>query len=758
MSPTITTPPMTQAGIILGTAAYMAPEQARGKTVDKRADIWAFGAVLFEMLSGQRAFEGDDVTDVLASVLAREPAWAALPANASAPLRALLRRCLEKDRRKRVGDIAAALFAIEEYPSLGGSPPPPAAPLARRPVWQWVAAMALGALAGVVIGALARTANPPAPLLVTRSRFVLADGQRFTGASHQLVSLSPDGTQMVYAANNALFLRSLSDLEGRLIDGTGSGEGPFPTANPVFSPDGRSIAYWSDGELRKIAIGGGTAVSLCKAEQPWGIAWSEDGIVYGQGPTGILRISANGGMPEQLVTLEGDEVAAEPQILPGGEAVLFTLAMANTGSERWDAARIVAQVLESGRRTTLVEGGSHARYLSSGHIVYAVAGTLFAAPFDGRSLEVTGSATPVLAGVARSTSLFLDTGSAHYSLSETGSLAFVPGPVSASGARELVRIDRQGGVRRLPLPPNAYGSLRISPDGGRVAFDTDDRAGANVWTYDLSDASQPQRLTFGGSNRFPIWSADGQRVVFQSDREDDRGLWWQRADGTGAAERLTKPEQNTAHVPDSWSNDGERFLFSALTTDTSASLWTFSLADKKAEPFGDVRSTSPLNAEFSPDGRWVAYTLRTLSGANVYVEPFPATGAKYQITTVNGHHPLWLPGGTGLSYRVGTSEQVVVGVSTMPSFSFGNPTDAAAEGLPQTLGVSARNYDLTRDGEAFLAVAPVVENQADGAQTPEIQIVQNWVEELKRLVPANRAVSTRLRQPDSEFTVATPST
>jgi len=542
---------------------------------------------------------------------------------------------------------------------------------------------------------------------------------------------------VVYVANQRLFLRTLSELEARPIQGSDT---PAITLNsvssPVFSPDGRSIAYWDQGSIKRIVVGGGTAVMLCQSDRLWGMSWSADGIVYGAGPQGIMRVSANGGMPEQIVSVESTELAASPQMLPGNRAVLFTLAEGAgvAGLDDSSPARIVVQTLESGERKTVVESGSHARYLSTGHIVYVLGGVLFAAPFDERRLQVVGRAVPVVEGIMRGG--FANT-SAHYSVSGTGSLVFVPGPVSTSGAlREIVRMNRRGGVEQLPLPPGVYSSLRVSPNGRELAFGTDDGKEAIIWLYDLSRTGVPRRLTFGGGNRFPIWSGDGQRVVFQSDRDGDPGLYWQRADGTATAERLTTPEKGTAHIPESWSARDQGFSFSAVAG-PSVTLWTFSISEKKAVPFGDVRSTAPLNSEFSPDGRWLAYTLRTGNLANVYVEPYPATGAKSQITTGNGHHPVWLFDGKGLSYRVGPYQQVVVSVNTTPSFSIGNPTPVITGPLPTVVSTGSRSYDITPDGAAFLTVTTAPGLQPGSVATREIQIVLNWHEELKRLVPTN---------------------
>lgn len=294
------------------------------------------------------------------------------------------------------------------------------------------------------------------------------------------------------------------------------------------------------------------------------MAWSDDWIVFGQGPKGIMRVSANGGMPEQLVRVEGTEVAAEPQLLPGNQVVLFTLATSD-GPDRWNTARIVAHTLASGGRKTIISAGSHARYLPTGHIVYALGGTLFAAPFDARRLEITGRAVPVVEGLTRSVGFNGGAGSANYSVSSTGVLAFVPNTQALStGQREILRMDRKGGVERVPLPAGDYRSLRISPNQRQMVFDTDTGKEAIVWVYGLSGTSAPRRLTFVGNNRSPIWTIDGQRVVFQSDRDGDLGLYWQRADGTGTAERLTKPNKGTSHFPDSWSPRGDRLAFSAM--------------------------------------------------------------------------------------------------------------------------------------------------------------------------------------------------
>ncbi len=370
------------------------------------------------------------------------------------------------------------------------------------------------------------------------------------------------------------------------------------------------------------------------------MTWDADGILLGQGRAGIMRVLASGGNPEILVTVNDGEIAHGPQMLPDGRTVLFTVAT-GTGTDRWDKAKVVVQSSRSGERKTLIDGGSDGRYLPTGHIVYALGGTLFAVSFDLRRLEITSEPVPIVEGIRRGNTPDINTGVAH-SASPTPDRSFMfPGPGStAADQRRLARLDRKGDTEPLKLPAGSYEFPRVSPDGKRLAFGTNDGKEAIVWIYDLSGTSAMRRLTFGGNNRFPIWSADGERVAFQSDREGDLGIFWQRADGTGTAERLTRPEPGASHFPEAWAPNGESFLFSA-SKGLSVSLWTFSLQHKKAEPFGGIQQSSPnlARAIFSADGRWVAYSSYETGTGAVYVQPFPATGAKYQISKDIGPLP-----------------------------------------------------------------------------------------------------------------------
>ena len=734
MSPTITTPAMTQAGMILGTAAYMSPEQAKGRTVDRRADVWAFGAVLYEMLTGQRAFAGEDVSDTLANVLKMEPAWERLPAEVPARIRQVLRACLQKNAKQRIGDVQDVRLALEgafETTVPGTAAPAPA--IQPRPLWRRaLPVVAAAVVASAMVGAAAWTFKPASPLTVARFAFALGEGQQFppTGSHH--LAVSPDGTLLVYAANSQLYLRSMSDLEPRPIPGT---QQTPPPDEPVFSPDSRSIAFYAqvDNTIKKIAVSGGAAVTIRPADAPFGLRWDTDGIVFGQGSKGIMRVSANGGRPEVLASVKNGEVAYGPQVLPDGEWVLFTIATAAT-RDGWDKAQIVVQSLKTSERKTLVSGGSDGRYVPTGHIVYALGGVLFAVPFDLRHLNVTSGPVPIVEGVSRSTTG--STGVAHFSVSSTGSLVFVPGPTSIwSGQLDLALIDRNGPPQPLKLPPGPYEYPRLSPDGKRVAFGSDDGKEAAVWIYDLSGVTSMRRLTLGSRNRFPVWSADGERVAFQSDRDGDLGLFWQRADGTTAAQRLTKPDKDTAHVPESWSPDGKTLLFS-VAKGSSYSLAAFSLPDKNVTPVGGIQSRNPPAATFSPDGRWVAYSVGESVGLadSLFVQPFPTTGAKYQISKT-GIHPMWSPDGKELFYGAGPGQFVAVSVTTRPTFTFGNPVPVSR--FFSDRPAFERDTDITLDGKRFLGVVAAGQNAAAGAPAaPQIQVVLNWTEELKARVPA----------------------
>jgi serine/threonine-protein kinase len=743
MSPTLSVH-ATYAGVILGTAAYMSPEQARGKPVDRRADIWAFGCVLFEMLAGKQAFEGGEtVSDAIAAILRAEIDWTALPADTPAHVLSLLRRCLQKDPQKRLPHIGVVRLELDEPPIVASAAVDPTAQPGFAPKPLWKRAMP-AAVAAVVVGALGVAAwmlkQPPASS-IARFQLTLGDGQIFSSQSRRLVAISPDGTQMAYTANQRLYLRSITDVDARPIPGTEPGANVL---DPVFSPDSRSIAFVTAGgdrAIKRVSVSGGAPITLCpldaitvggRPEQqgsPFGMSWDADGIIFALNGKGILRVSANGGKPEVLVVAGADEQIHNPSMLPDGHTLLFTVAAIGGADTAWEKARVVTHSLTSGQRKTVIDGGASGRYVPTGHIVYVLRGVLFAVPFDLRRQEVTGGPVPLVEG------LRTDGGTAHFSFSANGSLIYVPGAAGlAAGGQDLAFIDRKGTTEPLKLPDGQYDTPRASPDGKRVAFGVDDGKEQMIWIYDLSGTSSMRRLTFGGKNRFPVWSADGRRIAFQSDREGDAAIFWQSADGTDTAERLTKPEKDTAHVPESWSPGGEQFLFSA-TKDLKVSLWAFALRDKKATPFGGVQSRYPTAATFSPDGRWVAYQSSESGSTQLYMQPVPTTGTKYQLTkTSSAHYPMWSPDGKELVFIPGRQQFAVMSITTRPAFAFSNaaplPRAGLLEGGPQVV----RTIDIARDGRV-LTVVNAGQLQTGAPIAQRIQVVLNWFEDVKQRVP-----------------------
>ena len=744
LSPTITTPAMTQAGVILGTAAYMSPEQAKGRPTDKRSDVWAFGCVFYEMLCGRRAFAGEDVADTLATVLKGEPDWNALPKNVPPPVRALIQGCLRKDRKDRIGDISTALFLL-------GQPRGPAVlagASVQSPVWRraLLVVAAVLVLATIAVVAILRTRPLPAAQ-VTRFTITLPVDQPLR-LQRRAVALSPDGTQLVYAPGSGpLYVRSLPDFKARPIPGTDA------ATNPVFSPDGQSLMFWdsSSSSIKQTALSGGTAVTIFQAGRvpmtagmppvPSGMSWGNDGILFSQSGTTILRVFPNDGKTEVLLDLRNSEDGAfGPQLLPDGDTLLFTMAKrTNAALGRWDEAEIVAESRKTKLRKGLIKNGSDARYVPTGHIVYMSGGTLFARRFDLQKLEVTGGAVPVVEGVQREP---YSTDLAHYVFSNSGTLVYVPGSPSA-GQQDLLLFDRTSGPTRLKLPPGNYNYPRVSPDGNQIVFETDDGKVANVSVYDLSVASQPRRLTFAGNNRYPIWSGDGLRVAFQSDREGDSAVWSQPSDVGGInAERLTSPDPGISHIPESWSPDSEVLLFSEFK-DSVYSLWMYSLKDRKATLFSDVKGSSiPTDATFSPDGKWITYQHKepTSPGTegNTFVQPFPPTGAKHQIDL--GGRPMWSRDGRELFFVPAAGQFKAVAVTTAPRFTFTNKV-SVPRGFGPALPQNPRTFDILEDGR-FVVVGTQGQSESgsgvsDGSDPRrQIHVVLNWFEELKRIVPA----------------------
>ncbi len=504
--------------------------------------------------------------------------------------------------------------------------------------------------------------------------------------------------------------------------------------SPVFSPDGQSVAYHTEeGTLKRADLAGGAAMTLCAVpNRTYWLTWAGDDLFF-TSSDGLMRVPATGGTPEKIIATRPEERVQRAQVLTDRKIVLYTVVPAGMDPvDRWATAQIVAQSLETGARKVLVTGASDGWYTPTGHLLYLIGGTLHAVRFDAASLEITGTVLPIVEGVMRSTTSLGGIG--WFSVSSTGTLIYLPGQASVTSTQlDLGIVERNGPVTTLKLPPAPYRHPRVAPDGQRIVLETDDGKDAAVRVYELSRGDAPQRLTFAGRNRFPIWTSDSRRVAFQSDRQGDAGIFWQVADGSREAERLTTPAAGESHIPESWHRDGDVLLFS-IAKGPDYSLWTYSVPDKRTAPFGDVLATIPTDGVFSPDGKWVAYSSGTFAQATIFIQPYPATGAKYQLPRKAGsgvpHHPLWAPHGT-LVFNQRPGDLDVVAVSTSPTPSFGTGTSG-----PRKFGTGPpsvrRAFDIMPDGRLVGLVGPG--ELGPTAASRQFTVVLNWLEELKARV------------------------
>jgi serine/threonine protein kinase len=710
----------TQQGVILGTAAYMSPEQARGKTVDKRADIWAFGCVLFEMLTGHAAFSGRDVTDILAAVIRSEPEWGNLPANLHGRLREVLERCLKKEAKDRYRDIYDVKVDIQRVltdPSGVLVQPVMAAEPRRklRTMLPWVAAI----LGVIIVGVGIWNLRKPEPRQVIRLDYELPEGQQFGGLLMGALAVSPDGKQLVYSTTKGLYLRSVDELAAKLISGT---EGS--TSCPFFSPDGKWIGYVSgaDRKLKKIAINGGAPVVLCDVRQAvTGASWHEDNtIVYGELGVDIMRISANGGTPEALIKAKSG-VLAFPQILPGGKSVLYTAAASQTQTT------IMVQSLKSGEIKEL-SAGVGARYLPTGHIVYAVGNNLLGVPFDPDRLEASGGPVPIVEGVFR-------TFGPQYAISDSGTLAYIPGTSGAgTPGRTLVWVDRQGKEEPLTAPPKDYMYPKISPDGTRVAL-TIASPNMDIWIWDLIRKTLT-RLTFDEKAEIQsIWTPDGKRIVFASGNSGTNDICWKAADGTGEVKKLGSVPDRTL-LPWSFSSDGKNLVMVEIVGG-GFDIGIMSMeGDHARKTLLQHEKFVQVQPKISPDGRWMAYTSTESGSEEVYVRPFPEVDkGRWQVSTSGGSSPLWSPNGRELFYLGNENSVMTTAVETAPTFSLGTPKILFRHTNVGPSTTSGTPWDISPDGKRFLMMKAPGSSASAAPGPRRINIVLNWFEELKQRVP-----------------------
>jgi serine/threonine-protein kinase len=718
----------TRDGVIMGTVAYMSPEQARGQKLDKRTDIWAFGCVLYEMLSGRRVFQAETASDVIAAILGREPDWNALPNGIPGGLHRLLQRCLEKDPRRRLRDIGDACIELEETLS---APEASSISTTGRNVshqrvgsWYVVAAVVLSALiAAIVVWDL-----KPVPPPQSGARFMLPmpAGVRlaFSQVFGSMLTVSPDGRHVAFvgrrAATDQLYLRTIQDAETKVLPQTEGATQPF------FSPDSRWLAFFAGGKLKKVPTNGGVPVVVCDAAASRGGFWSENGTIVfsplARG-SGILQVSADGGAPKQITTLDtgrGETSHRLPELLPGGETVLF----AAYGATYQDVS-IVAQSLKTGERRVLIEGASLSHYASTGHLLYLqpkLPGTVMAAAFDPESLKLTGTPVPVIEG------LLTDRGDyAHWSFSRSGMLVYAAGGFKEA-AYNLVFVDRKGIATPAGTPlQRPYAFPRLSPDGRRLVATL--QAIQNIlWIYDLPGGAF-NRLTFEGNNDWAAWTPDGKRVAYASNRGEPWRLFWKPFDGSGKEEiLLARAEGN--QQPSSWSSDGKVLVYQDATPATAQDIWMLPIdGDRQPRPIIQTPA-SEVDARLSPDGRWLAYASDESGRYEVYVQPFAGSGGKWQISSDGGREPVWAHNGRELFYRSG-EKMMVADVTAQPTFQATTSRLLFQGPYVRTNTISA-DYDVTPDDQRFLMVQPLEQP----SPATDFNVVLNWFEELRQRVPA----------------------
>jgi serine/threonine-protein kinase len=713
----------TGVGAILGTAAYMSPEQARGLPVDKRTDIWSYGIVLYEMLTGNAIFQRETITDTLAAVVKDEPDLSRLPAR----LRRVLRRCLQKDMRHRWQDIGDVRMLLEEDVAAPVAEPPSSAP------WKFTAVACLAALA---VGILLLRPTRPAPKPLVRMNVDLGPDTRLANDRGQhAVAISPDGMRIAFACagpqdEKRICTRRLDQGKAVALPGTEGVEKIF------FSPDGKWIGFGANGKLKKVSADGGAPFTLCNAPFDRGAAWGTDGFLVAAlvERAGLMRIPENGGAPQVLTELKpGENTHRWPQVLPDGKGVLFT---ANSQPGDYENASIDVVSFKTRERRTLHRGGYHGRYLPSGHLVYMHRGTLFAVRMDLDRLTLTGPPAPLLEDVASRAG----DGGAAFDFSQSGVFVYDSGGLKSQATVQW--LEQSGKLQPLLGTPSAYKELRFSPDGKRLALVVHEAANPDLWVYDLERGTMT-RLTFGGANEGPVWGPGGQYLAYHSGH--GLGLWWIRADGSGKPQPLVESKLMQAVT----SVTASSVAFEETSPAADQDIWAGSLEGAasdhpkagKPEPF--LRTpASEGSAAFSPDGRWLAYTSDESGSYQVYVRPFrPAAtseaGGKWQISTEGGTFPIWSPKGRELFYTSRDRKIMVTNYSTNGDlFTPGKPVlwcDFQVATNVQVVRLAPSTIDLAPDGKRFAVIVPV-RAEYQKPQT-HVNVLFNFFDEVRRRTP-----------------------
>jgi Tol biopolymer transport system component len=713
----------TMQGVILGTAAYMSPEQARGKSVDKRTDIWAFGCVLFELLTGKAAFHGEDVTDILAAVVRAEPDWQALSAN-PVKIRDLLRRCLQKDKTQRMQAAGDARIEINETlaaPATTESvPPQPRRPFRRMAI---VSALLLITISlGIAVGYLHRPSAEVAPVrffVFPPDNTKLDTGVTFVGPGASVIS--PDGKRLAFTATDAtgrvnIWMRPLDALTAQVLQGTDGAEFPF------WSPDSQSIGFFGEGKLKKVDLTGGSAQTLCDAVRGAGATWNQDGVIL-FAKTLLYRVPSAGGEPVAVTKLAPGEIAHRlPSFLPDGHHFLYIVIGEKPGE--------YVGSLDSGESKFLLAANSNALYSPSGDLLFVREGTLFRQSFDTKRLEVRGDPSPVVEHVAASFGL----NPGAFSVSNNGVLSYRNGS-SLTENTQLAWFDRTGKLVEMVGRPGGYLGLDLSPDGRRIAVHRHDGDGGDIWLFDSERRGTMLRFTFDASqdNSSPIWSSDGSHIAYSSFRNGKYGIYQKLSNGTGHEELLVEPGRLEA--PMTWSPDGKYIVYMLNDLKTGVDLWAVPLVgDKKpyaflATPFTEV------HAQISPNGKWIAYASDETGRREIFVRPFPTGDGKWQVSTDGGYYPRWRQDGKELFYMGSATLGKIISVKVSPAgatFEYGDATELFDSGFLNFAHPSPyHTFAVSGDGQRFLIPRPESIGTSDSAPAP-ITVVLNWTAGLKK--------------------------
>jgi Tol biopolymer transport system component len=700
--------------MIIGTAAYMAPEQAKGKSVDKRADIWAFGVVLYEMLTGRRAFEGEDISTTLAAVLMRDPEWTSLPGDVPPALQHLIRRCLTRDPRERLRDIGEARLLLGDPEALRSGPEPAEAVALpdRSSRLPWIVAAA-GLLAAVVFGSLWLTGSTGPPEIERIEASLAPPPGHSIGAAF---ALSPDGQQLITEAVDrengtvSLWLRDLSSGVPTRLSVTDGGIMPF------WSPDGSEVAFFAEGKLKKTDLQGSPPQVICDAQTPRGGAWGPDGTIVFSASfrTGLEQVDAAGGIPTPLTTLDEDRLEKShrwPVFLPDGAHVLF-LAQTGEATSKDDASTIEVLTIATGVRTRLLMANSSPLYSAAGFVLFWREDALRAQAFDARTLTVSGPVMPVAAGVAFDSN--------EYALASVSSGTLVYSTADTTNRTDLLLVDRTGRpIDTIAESVLVEGGLALSNDGTRLAaaITADGARDTDIWIYDLDrDTSGP--LTFDeGGDRYPLWSTDDTQLAYTNDRVNDGVVFRRFTDGRGQAEQMAT--NTTGLWSRDWSLDGRSLVVGAVADMTGIDLWRYDLESHVLEPLVDTQFNDAAGA-LSPDNRWLAYQSDERGRPEIYVQSLGVDEGRWQISNLGGLTPLWRRDGRELYFVTPLGQVMAVEVDQGAAFHAAAPQELFRANFRRVAALDYREYTPTADGQRF--VINVLKERSASLVT----LVTNW--------------------------------